>query len=43
PPREAIIMDEFGQHLHGVIGPYNEGSPVSLICEGEGGNFSSIL
>ncbi|GIY51688.1 ig-like domain-containing protein [Caerostris extrusa] len=37
PPREAIIMDEFGQHLHGVIGPYNEGSPVSLICEGEGG------
>ncbi|CAL1269816.1 unnamed protein product, partial [Larinioides sclopetarius] len=40
PPREAIIMDEFGQHLHGVIGPYNEGSPVSLICEGEGGDPS---
>ncbi|KAG8181057.1 hypothetical protein JTE90_029408 [Oedothorax gibbosus] len=40
PPREAIIMDEFGQHLHGVIGPYNEGQPVSLICEGEGGDPS---
>ncbi|XP_071039050.1 neural cell adhesion molecule 1 isoform X3 [Parasteatoda tepidariorum] len=38
PPREAIIMDDFGQHLHGVIGPYNEGQPVSLICEGEGGD-----
>ncbi|XP_067137967.1 protein turtle-like isoform X2 [Centruroides vittatus] len=38
PPREAIIMDEFGQHLHGIIGPYNEGYPLSLICEGEGGD-----
>ncbi|XP_054717287.1 synaptogenesis protein syg-2-like [Uloborus diversus] len=40
PPREAIIMDEFGQRLHGIIGPYNEGHPVSLICEGEGGDPS---
>ncbi|XP_021000681.2 cell adhesion molecule CEACAM1-like [Parasteatoda tepidariorum] len=40
PPSEAIIMDEFGQHLHGIIGPYNEDQPVSLICEGEGGEPS---
>lgn len=30
-------MDEYGQHLRGVIGPYNEGFPLSLACEGEGG------
>lgn len=43
PPTEAIIMDEFGQHLHGIIGPYNEGQPVSLICEGEGGELFSHI
>ena len=43
PPTEAIIMDEFGQHLHGIIGPYNEGQPVSLICEGEGGKLSETF
>ncbi|XP_076336476.1 protein turtle homolog B-like [Tachypleus tridentatus] len=37
PPREIIIMDKFGQHLHGLIGPYNEGSPLLLICEADGG------
>ncbi|XP_076328898.1 neural cell adhesion molecule 1-like [Tachypleus tridentatus] len=37
PPRETIIMDEFGQHLRGLIGPYNEGSSLLLICEADGG------
>lgn len=32
-------MDEYGQHLRGVIGPYNEGFPLSLACEGEGGMY----
>lgn len=33
-------MDEYGQHLRGVIGPYNEGFPLSLACEGEGGMYN---
>ncbi|XP_042912994.1 protein turtle homolog B isoform X2 [Parasteatoda tepidariorum] len=37
PVREVIIMDEHGQRLRDVIGPYDEGSYVSLICEAEGG------
>ncbi|GFR11065.1 uncharacterized protein TNCT_562692 [Trichonephila clavata] len=36
PVREVIIMDEHGQRLRDVIGPYDEGSYVSLICEAEG-------
>ncbi|GBM83791.1 hypothetical protein AVEN_248267-1 [Araneus ventricosus] len=42
PPKEAIIMDEYGQHLRGVIGPYNEGFPLGLACEGEGGQLFFI-
>ena len=30
-------MDVEGQKLEGVIGPYDEGSNVILICEAEGG------
>ncbi|XP_076305132.1 neural cell adhesion molecule 2-like isoform X1 [Tachypleus tridentatus] len=37
PPRETLIMDKFGQHLRGLIGPYNEGSSLLLICEADGG------
>ena len=36
-------MDEYGQHLRGVIGPYNEGFPLSLACEGEGGKYYIII
>ncbi|GIY07108.1 hypothetical protein CDAR_101081 [Caerostris darwini] len=36
PVREVIIMDEHGQRLRDIIGPYDEGSYVSLICEAEG-------
>ncbi|KAF8795200.1 Hemicentin-2 like protein [Argiope bruennichi] len=43
PPKEAIIMDEYGQHLRGVIGPYNEGFPLGLACEGEGGDPSPAV
>ncbi|XP_015913628.1 CD166 antigen homolog isoform X2 [Parasteatoda tepidariorum] len=43
PPKEAIIMDEYGQHLHGMIGPYNEGFPLALACEGEGGDPSPAV
>ncbi|KAG8192242.1 hypothetical protein JTE90_014100 [Oedothorax gibbosus] len=36
PVREVIIMDKHGQRLRDTIGPYDEGSYVSLICEAEG-------
>ncbi|CAL1275027.1 unnamed protein product [Larinioides sclopetarius] len=40
PPGEPIIMDEHGQHLHDVIGPYDEGSTLRFICEVDGGDPS---
>lgn len=39
PPGEPIIMDEHGQRLRGVIGPYDESSTLTLICEVDGGNI----
>lgn len=30
-------MDEYGQRLKDVVGPYNEGASLTLICEAEGG------
>ncbi|KAI2803114.1 hypothetical protein BLOT_007237 [Blomia tropicalis] len=43
PPKEVIIMDEFGQRLNDPVGPFNEGSHLNLICEAEGGNPRPIL
>lgn len=37
PPREVNIMDESGQRIEETIGPVDEGSNVTLICEAEGG------
>ncbi|GFS65697.1 uncharacterized protein TNIN_269951 [Trichonephila inaurata madagascariensis] len=33
-------MDEHGQHLHDLIGPYDEGSTLRFICEVDGGDPS---
>lgn len=38
PPREVNIYDDRGQRIEGTIGPVDEGTNVSLICEAEGGN-----
>ncbi|XP_064471146.1 basement membrane-specific heparan sulfate proteoglycan core protein-like [Ornithodoros turicata] len=38
PPKEVIIVDEYGQRLVGVVGPYNQGSTIRLICDAEGGS-----
>ncbi|GIY99047.1 hypothetical protein CEXT_309741, partial [Caerostris extrusa] len=35
PSNAAIIMNKYGEHLWGLIGPYNEGFPLELVCEGE--------
>ncbi|XP_054714539.1 nephrin-like [Uloborus diversus] len=43
PVREVIIMDEHGQRLRDIVGPYDEGSHVSLICEAEGGIPSPMV
>ncbi|XP_054715266.1 protein turtle homolog B-like [Uloborus diversus] len=32
-PPKIVIMDEHGQTMQDIIGPYNEGSSVSLFCE----------
>lgn len=37
PPKEVIIFDELGKPLQDVVGPYDEGSPLSLTCEAIGG------
>ncbi|XP_035207386.1 nephrin-like [Stegodyphus dumicola] len=40
PPGEPIIMDEHGQSLHDIIGPFDEGSTLIFICEVDGGDPS---
>nr|XP_027202323.1 uncharacterized protein LOC113796284 [Dermatophagoides pteronyssinus] len=43
PPKEVIIMDEFGQRLNDPITPFNEGAHLNLICEAEGGKPRPLL
>nr|XP_046911840.1 uncharacterized protein LOC124492875 [Dermatophagoides farinae] len=43
PPKEVIIMDEFGQRLNDPISPFNEGAHLNLICEAEGGKPRPLL
>nr|XP_015925746.2 hemicentin-1 isoform X2 [Parasteatoda tepidariorum] len=40
PPQSVVIMDDRGQRLKDVAGPYDEGAYLSLLCEAEGGNPS---
>ena len=42
PPKEVIIMDEFGQRLRDPVGPFNEGAHLTVICEAEGGQSNTI-
>ncbi|GFT53672.1 nephrin [Nephila pilipes] len=37
PPGVPIIKDYNGKMLSGIIGPFNEGDSLHLICEAEGG------
>lgn len=39
PPGVPIIKDYNGKVLSGIIGPYNEGDSLHLICQAEGGNL----
>ncbi len=38
PPEEPQIVDMDGNELKGLIGPYNEGDELKLICTTNGGN-----
>ncbi|CAL1260781.1 unnamed protein product [Larinioides sclopetarius] len=40
PPLSVVIMDDRGQRLKGLTGPYDEGAYLSLLCEAEGGDPS---
>lgn len=40
PPGVPIIKDYNGKVLSGVIGPYNEGDSLHLICQAEGGKMN---
>ena len=37
PPKEIIIKDSKGDRIQGVIGPYDEDEPLTLVCESIGG------
>lgn len=37
PPDEPVITDEEGNELKGLVGPYNEGESLRLLCSATGG------
>ena len=37
PPEEPVITDVDGNELKGLVGPYNEGDPLRLLCTSAGG------
>lgn len=37
PPERPVITDMTGEPLHSLIGPYNEGDRLGLVCSVEGG------
>lgn len=39
PPGEPVIMDEHGQRLREIIGPFDEGAFLTLACEVDGGKM----
>lgn len=43
PPGEPVIMDEHGQRLREIIGPYDEGAFLTLACEVDGGKLPIII
>ncbi|XP_054717206.1 hemicentin-2-like isoform X2 [Uloborus diversus] len=43
PPKKPVIMDQNGELFHSLIGPYNEGDRLFLVCETEGGKPTPTL
>ncbi|KAG1682140.1 hypothetical protein GQR58_011276 [Nymphon striatum] len=43
PPQKPVIRDIYGEIVPEIIGPYNEGEPLVLICETRNGEkFTSV-
>lgn len=38
PPEQPTILDRWGRHLNGTIGPHEEGEDVTLTCRTVGGH-----
>ncbi|GFQ70281.1 hypothetical protein TNCT_621311 [Trichonephila clavata] len=36
PPTEPVIYDDERRKVKGIIGPYNEGEKLKLLCESDG-------
>lgn len=39
PPEEPQITDTDGNEMKGLIGPFNEGDELRLVCTTNGGNL----
>ncbi|RWS00723.1 CD80-like C2-set immunoglobulin domain containing protein, partial [Dinothrombium tinctorium] len=42
PPKEVFITNEKGSRLEKIVGPFDEGSDVTVICEANGKPHPSI-
>jgi hypothetical protein len=43
PPRSLVIKNDKNQVVSGLIGPFNEGSDVRLVCSADGGKPSPYV
>lgn len=43
PPEEPLITDLDGNELKGLVGPFNEGDELRLICNTNGGKLALKL
>lgn len=43
PPEEPIISSTVGTDLKGLIGPFNEGDELKLVCVTVGGNYCLMI
>ena len=43
PPEEPVITDLTAGELKGLVGPYNEGDPLRLLCTSSGGQPRPVL
>ena len=41
-PPKVVITDEHGQTMQDIIGPYDEGSSLSLFCEASDGTHFGL-
>ncbi|XP_022237902.1 synaptogenesis protein syg-1-like [Limulus polyphemus] len=37
PPGDPLVFNKYGRQLSGIVGPYNEGETITLLCKSIGG------